>query len=284
MAVGSVGLEELVAQVEDLPALPLVVTQVIHLTEDPDSTAQDLNAVISRDQALTAKVLRLANSAYYGFPRRIGTVTEAVILLGFNTIRNLVLAASVSNVLQREAPGYQLARGELWRHSLASAMAARLLARKARFRAAEEAFVAGLLHDIGKLVLSHYVGQAYQEIIGEVTNKGLPFMEAEQRALGYDHAQVGGLVAEKWNLPGQLSEAIRCHHQPRLATLNPSLTAFTHAADALALMLGVGVGVDGLLYPLDWEIVARAGLTEEQVQEVMAELSDSLSDEISYLP
>jgi putative nucleotidyltransferase with HDIG domain len=279
-----VGLEELVAQVEDLPALPLVVTQVIRLTEDPDSTAQDLNAVISRDQALTAKVLRLANSAYYGFPRRIGTVTEAVILLGFNTIRNLVLAASVSNVLQREAPGYQLARGELWRHSLASAMAARLLARKARFRAAEEAFVAGLLHDIGKLVLSHYVGQAYEEIIGEVTNQGLPFMEAEQRALGYDHAQVGGLVAEKWNLPGQLSEAIRCHHQPRLATLNPPLTAFTHAADALALMLGLGVGVDGLLYPLDWEAVAGVGLTEKQVQEVMAELSDSLSDEISYLP
>ncbi|MBC7348287.1 MAG: HDOD domain-containing protein, partial [Clostridia bacterium] len=120
----------------------------MRLTEDPDSTAADLNGVIGQDQALTAKILRLANSAYYGFPRRIGTITEAVILLGFNTIRNLVLTASVSQVLQREAPGYGLAKGELWRHALTSAMAARLLARKVRYRGAEEAFVAGLLHDI----------------------------------------------------------------------------------------------------------------------------------------
>lgn len=279
----NISLEELVARVEDLPALPLIVSQVIRLTEDPDSTAADLNAVISCDQALTAKVLRLANSAYYGFPRRVGTVTEAVVLLGFNTIRNLVLAASVSNVLQREAPGYQLARGDLWWHSLTSAMAARLLARKVRFRAAEEAFVAGLLHDIGKLILSQYVDQAYQELLERVTQGGLPFMEAEQDILGFDHAQAGGLVAEKWNLPETLVEAISCHHQPRRAQNNPSLAAFAHAGDALALMLGAGLGADGLMYPLDWEAVAAVGLTEEQVQEVMTELADSLTDEISYL-
>lgn len=279
----SLTLEELVARVEDLPALPAVVTQVMRLIEDPDSTAADLNAVISRDQALTAKVLRLANSAYYGFARRVGTVTEAVVLLGFNTIRNLVLAASVSNVLQREAPGYHLARGELWRHSLTSAMAARLLARKARFRAAEEAFVAGLLHDIGKLILSQYVGQAYQELLDRVAQSGLPFMEAERQVLGFDHAQAGGLVAEKWNLPEALVEAISCHHQPQLARRHPPLTALAHAGDALALMLGAGLGVDGLMYPLDWEAVAAVGLTENQIQEAMTELADSLTDEVSYL-
>jgi putative nucleotidyltransferase with HDIG domain len=277
-------LEDLVDKVQDLPALPTVVSQVIRLTEDPDSTAADLNAVISRDQALTAKVLRLANSAYYGFPRRVATVTEAVVLLGFNTIRNLVLAASVSNVLQREAPGYRLGRGDLWWHSLTSAMAARLLARKIRFRAAEEAFVAGLLHDIGKLVLSQYVAETYAQILERVTRDGLPFMEAEQATLGFDHAQAGGLVAEKWNLPEGLVEAISFHHRPGAARKHPALAALAHTGDALALMLGAGLGADGLMYPLDWEAVTAVGLTEEKVEEVMNELADSLVDEVSYLP
>ncbi|MGB9885934.1 MAG: HDOD domain-containing protein [Moorellales bacterium] len=277
-------LQDLVEKVQDLPALPTVVNQVIRLTEDPDSTAADLNAVISRDQALTAKVLRLANSAYYGFPRRVATVTDAVVLLGFNTIRNLVLAASVSNVLQREAPGYQLGRGDLWWHSLTSAMAARLLARKIRFRAAEEAFVAGLLHDIGKLVLSQYVAETYAQILERVTRDGVPFMEAEQAILGFDHARAGGLVAEKWNLPEGLVEAIGCHHRPAAARKAPALAALAHTGDALALMLGAGLGADGLMYPLDWDSVAAVGLTEEKVEEVLDELADSLVDEASYLP
>ncbi|MCR4418996.1 MAG: HDOD domain-containing protein [Clostridia bacterium] len=279
-----VRLEDLVAKVEDLPALPVVVGQVMRLTEDPDSTAMDLGAVIGRDQALTARVLRLANSAYYGFPRRVGTVTEAVVLLGFNTIRNLVLAASVSNVLLREAPGYQLARGELWRHSLTSAMAARLLARKVRYRGAEEAFVAGLLHDIGKLVLSQYVGETYAQIWERVTQERLPFMEAERATLGFDHAQAGGLVAEKWNLPEALVEAVSLHHQPAAATKQPMLAVLAHAGDALALMLGAGLGADGLNYPLDAEAVAGIGLTEESMEEVLTELADSLADEASYQP
>lgn len=280
---GTVQVEELVARVEDLPVLPVIVGQVMRLTEDPDSTAADLNGVIGQDQALTAKILRLANSAYYGFPRRIGTITEAVILLGFNTIRNLVLTASVSQVLEREAPGYGLAKGELWRHALTSAMAARLLARKVRYRGAEEAFVAGLLHDIGKLILSHYVANSYEEIRQRVAEENVPFMVAEQAVLGFDHARVGGLVAEKWNLPEGLVEAICLHHEPRRAERNPPLVAFTHAGDALALMLGAGLGTDGLMYPLDGEAIAGAGLGEKTLEEALTELGECLIDESAFL-
>lgn len=271
-------LDKLIARVEDLPALPEVVDEVIRLTESPDSTPQDLNRVISRDQSLTARVLRLANSAYYGFARRISTVTDAVILLGFNTVRNLVMAASVHRVLDREVPGYELARGELWQHSLTAAMTARLLARQARYRQHEQAFVAGLLHDIGKVVLSYYVAEAYQELLRRVNEDGVPFMQAEAEIFGFDHAEVGSLVAKKWNLPEELVEAIANHHQPQEAKVNPRLTAITHLADAGALMLGLGVGADGLMYPVHEECLATLGLEPHQVEGVLSQVSESLAD------
>lgn len=275
---GALNLNELVAKVDDLPSLPLVVTQVLRLTDDPEATPEDLNKVITTDQNLTARVLRLANSAYYGFARRIGTVTEAVILLGFNTIRNLVMAASVSHILEREVTGYELARGELWHHSLTAAMAARLLAREIRYRAHEQAFIAGLLHDIGKVVLSLYVSGEFQEIIRRVQEENIPFMAAEAEVLGFHHAQVGGLVAEKWNLPRELVEAVSFHHHPGQAQVDPRLTTITHAADAVSLMLGMGVGVDGLLYPLDAGCLEASGLQPSHLEKVMAAVGDSLGD------
>ena len=148
---GKISLESIVEAVNDLPALPQVVVQVIKLTEDPDSTAQDINYVLNQDQAITAKVLKMANSAFYGFPRRIGSVTDAIIMLGFRTLRSIVMAASVSDILNKEIEGYALEYGELWRHSQCTAMAARLIARKSKFAFLDLAYTAALLHDIGKV-------------------------------------------------------------------------------------------------------------------------------------
>ncbi len=276
-------LEQIVRRVGDLPALPQVVAEVLRITEDPDTTVKDLNEAISRDQALAAKVLRLANSAYYGFPRRIGTIVEAVIILGFNTIRNLVLAASVHGILSRELPGYQLARGELWRHSIACAMAARTLARRARFPQPDQAFVAGLLHDIGKLVLGVYVGEAYTAILEKVHKEGLSFVQAEEEVLGFTHAAVGARVADKWNLPSYLVEAIELHHEPARARSNPLLVALTHLADAVSMMMGMGIGGDGMYYLLDSRCLDLLGLTPEDFEAVLAELGDLFADENSFL-
>ncbi len=145
-------LRSLVEEVNDLPSIPVILQRVIDLTDDPDSTAQDINDVLSQDQSMTAKVLKLANSAYYGFPRRIPTVTDATILLGFQTIRSIVMAASMSDLLSRKLEGCALAQGELWKHSQSSAITARMLSLEARFPGAELAYMAALLHDIGKVV------------------------------------------------------------------------------------------------------------------------------------
>ncbi|NPV28601.1 MAG: HDOD domain-containing protein [Firmicutes bacterium] len=275
--------DQIAQRVRDLPALPQIVARVLKLTEDPNSTVKELNDVICQDQALTAKVLRLANSAYYGFPRRIGTIVEAIIILGFNTIRNLVLAVSVHSLLCKEVPGYQLGRGELWRHSIACAMAARTLARRVRFPSPDQAFIAGLLHDIGKVILSVYVREAFEEIIEKVHEAQIPFIQAEEEILRFTHAVIGSKVADKWNLPVPLVEAIAFHHNPQLAKENQKLAALVHLADAICMMMGIGLGGDGLYYPLAPEALSLLGLESEDIEAIMGELGDLFVDENAFL-
>ena len=283
MGMTRITLEQLVASVNDIPALPSVTVQVIKLTEDPDSTVEDINRVISQDQGLTAKVLRLANSAYYGFPRRIRTVTEATVLLGFQTIKSLALAASVSEVLSREMQGYALPAGELWRHSQAVAIASRMIAKAVKFRNQEEAYTAGLLHDIGKVILNHHLKEAYREVVQAIESNGTSFPEAEENILGFTHAQVGSRIAEKWNLPEALVEAIACHHEPGAARIDPVLTAIVHLADAVVMMMGIGLGVDGLDYSFETSVLEKLGLTDKNVEEMMDRLTGMLADESSFL-
>lgn len=280
---GKVSLDQVVASVNDIPSLPLSTVQVIKLTRESSSTAEDVSRVITRDQGLTAKILKLANSAYYGFPRRIGTVTEAVVLLGFQTIRSIVIAASVSDLLDREVRGYALAAGELWRHSQASAIVARYIARTAKFANREEAYTAALLHDIGKVVLSQHLVEYYDEVVGRAEGEKIPFIQAEEEVLGFTHAAVGSRVADKWNLPAELVEAIAHHHSPELVRLNPRLTAIVHLADAMTMMMGIGLGVDGLDYRLDSDSLHRLGLSAADIEAIIAGVGDILQDPNSFL-
>ncbi|MGI5881269.1 MAG: HDOD domain-containing protein [Syntrophomonadaceae bacterium] len=279
---GMVSLEQLVEAVNDLPALPHVVVQVMKLSEDPDSTAQDINNVLTQDQSMTARVLRLANSAFYGFPRRISTVTDAVVLLGFRTIRSIVLAASVSEILNKEIGGYALEPGELWHHSQSSAIAARIVSKRIKYPAVDVAYTAALLHDIGKVILNSYMKEAYYEVVEKVENTNIPFNEAEMAVMGYDHAQAGARVAEKWNLPPELVEAIMLHHEPEKATINKKLTAIVHVADIISVTMGIGVGVDGMLYSISSEAMELLGISEIDIESIISEMADVVSDQQSF--
>ncbi len=271
-------MDNIVEKVDELPSLPQVVVRVMELTEDPDSSAFDINEALSQDQNMTAQVLRMANSLYYGYSRRISTVTDAIVLIGFNAVRSIVLAASVSKILKKELNGYVMGEGQLWVHSQCAAVFARLLAKKTQFRSVELAYTATLLHDIGKLVMNSYVRDAYQDVIDVVNMEKLTFDEAEKRIFGFSHPVVGGKVAEKWNLPGDLVEAISCHHDPSAAESNPKLTAIVHVADAVTLQMGMGLGVDGLLYPLSKEAVDLLEISEGDLEGLMAEIVDLFID------
>ncbi|HBQ85537.1 MAG TPA: hydrolase [Syntrophomonas sp.] len=277
-----VSMQSIVESVDDLPSLPQVAVKVMKLTEDPDSTAQQINNVLNEDQSMTARVLRLANSAYYGFPRRISTVTDAIIYLGFKTIRGIVMAASVSDILSQEMEGYALAPGELWRHSQCAAMTARFIAKTVKFNSLDLAYTAALLHDIGKVILNSHLKKGYQAVVARVMVGDIPFSEAENEILGYNHALVGARVAEKWNLPPELVEAIAMHHSPEKAQINKKLTAIVHMADALCLSMGIGIGLDGMMYPLSAEAMDLLELDEDSLETMVAQLSDMFVDQQSF--
>ncbi len=235
----------------NLPTLPTVVAKMVELIDDPRSSSRSLSRLVKTDQVLTARILRLANSAYYGFPNPICSINLAIVVLGFETIKNLGLSVAVISRFARSSQdGELLDYTRFWEHSVGVAVAARLLARLHGFRSLEnEAFVAGLVHDLGKVILSQYQTAQYSQTLRLVAEERLLLVRAEERVLGVTHAEVGGWLAERWNLPASLAEAIRLHHVPLTARQAPLLTAIVHFADILARAARVGNGGDPLVPP-----------------------------------
>lgn len=278
-----VSLDELISRVDEIPVFPATITRIIHITEDPDSDAKDLEREIMTDQGLTTKILRLANSSYYGLSRNIKSVAEATVLLGFQAIKSMVLATTVGKVLVRELPGYALEKEELWRQSQICAITARVIAKKARFSKPDQAYTAGLLRDIGKVILDTYMKEQYEQIVALVDSENKSFMEVEEEVLGFNHGEVGAKIAEKWNLPKDLVEAIELHHDPDSATINPKMTAMTHIADGLVMMMGYHLGIDGLSYEFSEKTMTLLKLDEKALIEIMSEVADIVADEGIFL-
>lgn len=242
-----------------LPTLPTVVSKMIELVDNPRTSAASLSRLISTDQALTARLLKLANSAYYGFPREISTVNMAIVVLGFNTVKDMGLSLSVFDAFknQENTPSFDIAK--FWEHSIACGIASRMLARNYRSRFAGEAFVAGLLHDIGKVILNQYFHKEFVMIM-EKTSGGMTLEEAEDSVIGIRHSQIGAWLAEKWNLPKLISETIEFHHTPWNTKKEPLFVATVCLADYLCHLCGSGhSGRSNLpiMEPKIWEIFQK---------------------------
>ncbi|ADG82472.1 HDOD domain-containing protein [Thermincola potens] len=271
-------LEDIIKKSEELPALPKVVHKALALIDDPDSTLESISSLISRDPVLTFRVLKLANSAYYGYSRKIATVQEAVLILGLAAVKNLLLTVSVYKIMNKKVAGYILEKGELWKHSMVSALIARQLAQRFSCCDPEKAFMAALTHDIGKIVMNHYIAPQLKEVIAVSERERIPFQKAEEMILGFNHAQVGGGIARQWNLPEELVEAIQFHHEPLSAQINPKLTAITHVADVTCMSMGVGLGGDGLLYPIEEQALQLLQLAPADIENLIAEVVDSIQE------
>ncbi len=265
--------QEVAAAVAELPAMPASIAEVIAACDDHDMTVGQLSQVILRDQSLTANILKLANSSFYGHSRRVTTVTEAVVMLGFSAIKSLAISSHTARLLSGGLPGYGLQQGELWRHSISVAFTARRLAVEVRLAPVEEAFVAGLLHDIGKTILSSYMEHAFDEVTRIAQDRRIPFHDVEAELLGFDHAELGAQIAVAWSFPPELEEAIRFHHSPGGATLKPALAHCVHLADAACMMLGVGLGADGLMYGVDPESLEVLGITPDRLMGLMDDVA-----------
>lgn len=272
---------DIAASVTELPALPASVAQVIAACDDGDMSVGQLTQLILRDQSLTAGMLRLANSAYYGHARRVTTVTEAIMLLGFSAIKSLAISTHTMRLLNRALPGYGLHRGELLRHSVSVALTARRLAVVVQLAPVEEAFVAGLLHDIGKTILSSRLEGAYEDVADLARTRGVPVHEVERELFGFDHAELGAQVARAWSFPANLEDAIRHHHVPMRAERKPRLAHTVHLADAACLMLGAGLGADGLACGVDPASLDALGIDAGDLERLMDEIAPVLSGDLA---
>jgi HD-like signal output (HDOD) protein len=267
-------------RVKDIPSLPQFVIETLKKLDDPKSNAAGVGEILSKDEGLVLRILRLANSAYYGLSRRITGVSEAISFLGFKTVKSIVLAASVYKFMDSAFTGYSLDRGELWKHSQGVAATSRHLSEKLKAGDPEEAYIGGLMHDIGKIVLNDYVRFGYSIILRLVEEDGIPFCEAERQVLGFDHAQVGGLVMEQWILPDAYSYMTTYHHAPenlpKEASEFQKALDVVHVSNAMCLMLGVGMGADGMQYHISTESLERLGISD-QTESIMAEFVEIIS-------
>ncbi len=254
---------------QSLPTLPPVISKLTKLLADDNTTAIHLARVIEKDQVLTSKVLKLVNSAFYGFPRRISTVSNAIVLLGFNVIRTLIITTSIFEMMQSEDLG-------LWEHSLGVAAASGILAKRLGLKNPEEVTTAGLLHDLGKVVIRAEFPDSYKEIILVSEEKRLSFRQVESEVLDIDHGEIGLFLTNQWNLPERLVEPIAFHHQVEKARKYKKETAIVHFADILIRALGYGYGGDPWVPELNdkaWQIL---GLKRSDIEELLPELDDRL--------
>lgn len=237
-----------------LPTLPSVVSKMIELVDNPKTSAASLARQISTDQALTSKILKLANSAYYGFPREISTVNLAIVVLGFNTVKDMGLSVSILDAFKGRGESKYFDVTKFWEHSIACGVACRMLARLYQYRIAGEAFVAGLLHDVGKVVLNQYLHNEFCEIMKRVYEKDILLLDAEKQVLETTHAQIGGWLVDKWNLPPAIADAIRFHHKPLKTKKHKEMTLLTCYADYLVRYARVGESGNKAKPELDPEV------------------------------
>lgn len=267
----------------DLPTIPVVATKVMQLIESESATAEELARVVASDPAVAARVLKISNSSFYGCQRQIQTLSHAIVVLGFGTLKSLVVAASVKQVYQP----YGLTEKMLWEHSFGAGLAARIIANKTRLVSEEEAFLGGLFHDIGKIIMNTVDKQQYQDVMQRCYNDGLTFEDAERRVYSYTHSEVGGLVIKKWNFPDMLMRAVLKHHALEFAededAYQVNLTCVVALANLICHKVGVGMREpDEELDLMQTVPVQKLGLKEQHIDALLELFAEAYEKDKSF--
>ena len=270
-------LQRRIEQVGELPTLPHVVQKLASMIGRPNVSAEEIGALIEKDQVLSAKVLRLANSPFYGFPSRIASVAHAVVVLGLSVVKGLTLCATAFDMMKNAG------MNDLWRHSLGVAITAHILGAKAGMKNPEEVFVGGLLHDIGKVVLYVKWPDVGQQITAATAQTSRSLMETEQALFDVTHADVGGWLATAWHLPTSLREPSLHHHAPSAAHDAQIQTAIVHVADVLVKGLACGNPGDDLVPPLSRQAWDLVGLDAQSLAQCLAQATEEFQTIDDYL-
>ncbi|MDY6988066.1 MAG: HDOD domain-containing protein [Thermodesulfobacteriota bacterium] len=267
---------EILDSVGDLPPMSEAMHKARKVLADPNSSFKDLAIVFVTDQAIAARVLKLANSAYYGLSNQVSSIQHAAVVLGYRTLGELVTVASTSELMSKALNGYGLESGALWQHSLAVAFGSKFIAGKKNPALVNDAFAAGLIHDAGKLILDEYIverRQAFQACVSE-GQRGLVI--AEKDVLGIDHAEIASEICKRWNVPQKMTTGIRYHHDPARSE-GSELANILHVADGLAMMCGLGGGTDILAPGMDESAISVLGLESDDLEKVMNQVVASVN-------
>lgn len=261
-------LKKIIMDTKTLPTLPGVINKLNSLSESEKSSVQEMAKIVSSDQVLSARILRLANSPSYGF-YRVSTISNAMILLGVNVVKSLALSSSIFEIMEKNSIG-------LWEHSLGVGVAANLIARKLALPECEEIATAALLHDIGKVIISLKCSEAEAAIRKTIREQDIYTREAERQVLDTDHAEIGAWLAKSWFLPDKLSEPIACHHDVILSENHRIKTSVIHIADVLIKASGFGNSGDiyvPRIQKIAWETLK---LSDQLLAEIVVEIEDKL--------
>jgi putative nucleotidyltransferase with HDIG domain len=277
-------LKKIISTIRSFPSMPATGAKMLKMLEDPETSIDEIEDVLRHDPGLTGNVLKLANSAYFGIPSKVSSVRQGVLLLGLRKLLQLVVASCVSAVMDKPVPGYNLPPGDLWRHSIAVSIAAEALVKDRKNIDAEDIFTPALLHDIGKLILGHFVKDELEDI-EKIASKGVPYVVAENMVLGTDHAEVGAQVLTQWAFPRDVIEAVRWHHDPDFPEQPKVPVDIVYLSNLLCQTNGKGAEVDGPVCDLSPTVIERLGIDVRQFDAIASNVSqwvDELADALTF--
>lgn len=269
---------QILRSLKNLPPFPMVAQRALLLLNKQEVSIQELVDVVKFDPAITANILRISNSAYFGLRREIHSLNQALLLLGTQELLKIIIASGATRLFAASSPGYFSDRKGLWRHSVSCAIMVNVLARELSLGDQATGFTAGLMHDIGKVVLSLFVAEQFNNIMQEVEKKGISFQEAEKNILGVDHAEIGGEMARMWDFPDRLRLAISYHHLDKPDAFNDDLVLLVYLSDLLVLMFGQDLGADGLAYTGYPEVLKHFHLRERDLERILMNFGTSWQD------
>ncbi|MCD4715556.1 MAG: HDOD domain-containing protein [Desulfobacterales bacterium] len=271
-------IEEIIKEIEKLKPVSYIGDKIMDIVSNPDSSLSDLVGIVKYDQGMTANLLRICNSAYFGLANEIVSIKQAVAYLGIDKVASLIMMGNSADNLSEAQEGYDLTEGELWRYSVSSALLAQDLAEKRNLNNVSLVFTAALLKDIGKVILNTYVKDSFEAISKEIQDNGLTFLDAEKKVIGIDHAELGARVAEQWNFSPAMVNIIRNHHHPDKAPADDLTIPIVYVADCICMMMGKGVGSDGLAYTYYQDIVNRLHFSDVDIQKTIVGFREKLEE------